>query len=326
MTVLALDIGGTKIAAAAFTRQGDELVRIVEPLAGRGGSAVGALATDLLHRAREDVAARGRSIDAVAAIIPGIWYESRGRAWAPNIPGWDDYPLLAELEAAAGGGVPVRVDSDRAGYILGETWQGAARGCRDAIFLAVGTGIGAGILAGGEVLRGARDIAGAVGWVTTTGEHRAGYAECGAFEYNASGSGLVKVARDRLAASDRPSALRQYAADLDTAHIFDAADAGDDVATGIVDDAIRWWGRVTANLVSTFDPEIVVFGGGVFGPAAKYIDRIREEAARWAQPISMPQVRLVVSSLGGNAGLIGAGHLALRALDNAATVQVLHDA
>ena len=77
-----------------------------------------------------------------------------GRVWAPNIPGWDDYPLKAEIQAAISDpSVKVVVDSDRAASILGEAWQGAARGCRNAIFLAVGTGIGAGILVDGRVLR-----------------------------------------------------------------------------------------------------------------------------------------------------------------------------
>jgi glucokinase len=63
---------------------------------------------------------------------------------------------------------------------------------------------------------------------------------------------------------------------------------------------------------------VVVFGGGIFGPAARFLDRIREEALRWAQPISMPQVRLTVSSLGGEAGLHGAARLAIEALGEAA--------
>ena len=66
-----------------------------------------------------------------------------------------------------------------------------------------------------------------------------------------------------------------------------------------------------ANLVSLFNPEMVVFGGGVFGPAARFVDRIRAEARRWAQPIAIEQVRFVASTLGGDAGLFGAGRLAM---------------
>jgi glucokinase len=322
MAVLALDIGGTKIAAAAFTETGGKLLGDTVPLGGRAGAEVGALAVDMLQRTREHVRAAGHEVDAVGAIIPGIWHAARGRAWAPNIPGWDDYPLLEQLQLAAGQDVPVRVDSDRAGYILGETWLGAARGCRDAVCIAIGTGIGAGIMVDGRVLRGARDIAGAVGWMALDRPHLPGYASVGCFEHHASGPGIVKVARDRLAASGAASAagaasaLRDREADLTTADVFEAAAAGDVIAAGVIDEAVEFWGMAAANFVSVFDPEVVVFAGGVFGPAARYIDRIREVALRWAQPISMPQVPVTVSGLGGDAGLLGAGHLALRALQS----------
>jgi glucokinase len=103
---------------------------------------------------------------------------------------------------------------------------------------------------------------------------------------------------------------------LTTAAVFQAADAGDELAKRVLDNAIAFWGMAAANYVSLFDPEIVVFGGGVFGPAARYLDRIYAEALLWGQPISMPKVKLAVSTLGGDAGLLGAGHLALRALES----------
>jgi glucokinase len=168
MTVLGLDIGGTKIAAASYTAEGEALVHEAAPVGGRAGTAVGALASDLLRRVRAATESAGHDVAAAGAIIPGIWYaDARPRLGA-------EHPRLGRLSAArraagaAGAGVPVRVDSDRAGYILGEAWLGEARGCRDAVFIAVGTGIGAGILVDGRILRGARDIAGAsAGWPWT---------------------------------------------------------------------------------------------------------------------------------------------------------------
>ncbi|HSJ07682.1 MAG TPA: ROK family protein [Longimicrobiales bacterium] len=314
MTVLGLDIGGTKIAVASYTAEGQALEHETATLAGRGGAEVGALAAELLRRVRARTESAGHAVAAAGAIIPGIWYADRGRAWAPNIPGWDDYPLLDELRDAAGG-IPVAVDSDRAGYILGEAWLGEARGCRDAVFIAVGTGIGSGILVDGRILRGARDIAGASGWLALDRPFRKEYADTGCFEHRAAGPGIVRAALARVQESEAGSLLRSAGASLTTADVFAAADGGDATAASVIDDAIAYWGMAVANHVSLFDPEVVVFGGGVFGPAARYIDRIREEALRWAQPISMPRVRLAVSTLGGSAGLLGAGHLALRTLD-----------
>jgi glucokinase len=164
----------------------------------------------------------------------------------------------------------------------------------------------------GRVLRGHGDIAGAIGWLALGRPYRDGYRECGCFEHHASGPGIVKVARE-LADADPAydGELRGLAREqLDTGRVFAAAERGDPIATRAVDDAVELWGMAAANLVSLYNPEVVVFGGGVFGPAARHLQRIRDEAARWAQPIAIRQARFVVSALGGDAALYGAARLA----------------
>jgi glucokinase len=100
-------------------------------------------------------------------------------------------------------------------------------------------------------------------------------------------------------------------AELSTARLFEAYDRGDEIAQRVLSDAVEFWGMAAANLVSLFNPETIVFGGGVFGPAARFLDGIAAEAKRWAQPIAIEQVRFVPSALGGDAGLYGAARLAL---------------
>lgn len=306
MAFIGVDLGGTKLAAAAFTAGGELLQRESTPLADRHGTAVGALIVERIGKLAEK-----QGLDGAGVCVPGLYRASRGTVWAPNIPGWDDYPLRDELRSALGN-TSLTIDSDRAAYILGETWRGAAAGARDAIFLAVGTGIGAGILAEGRVLRGHGDVAGAIGWLALDRPHVPRYTNHGCFEDQASGPGLVRVARDLMQgdASYR-GALRQQGDALDAGAICTAYDQGDPIAVRVIDNAIELWGMACANLVSLFNPEIIVFGGGVFGPATRFLDRIRAEAKRWAQPIAIEQVRFVASTLGGDAGLIGAGRLAL---------------
>jgi glucokinase len=129
----------------------------------------------------------------------------------------------------------------------------------------------------------------------------------------------VKVAHELLA-EDRTydGVLRHQAAssELTTADLFAAYERHDAIARRVIDDAIELWGMASANLVSVFDPETVVFGGGVFGPALRFLDRIRDMAVRWGQPISTRRVKFTGSTLGGDAGLYGAGRLALLAGDS----------
>ena len=91
-----------------------------------------------------------------------------------------------------------------------------------------------------------------------------------------------------------------------------AYDANDKLAIAVINNAIEYWGMAVANLVSLFNPEKIIFGGGVFGPALKFLDAIYDEAKKWAQPISMQQVKLEGAALGNEAGLYGAAYLALK--------------
>lgn len=312
MAVIGIDLGGTKVAAALFSSNGELLRREDAEVAGRGGGAVGDLVAELALRLLDHAATDGRATRAVGVAVPGIYRPRSGTVWAPNIPGWEDFPLVAGLEAALHG-VPVRVDSDRACAVLGESWVGSARGCRNVVFLVVGTGIGAGIMAEGRVLRGSGDAAGAIGWMALDRPYRPGYRPVGCFEFHASGAGLAGVARALVAdeASYDGPLRRDDPQALTARDVFAAFEAGDPVATRVLDQAIAYWGMAVANLVSLFNPEQIVLGGGVFGPAARFLDRIREEAAAWAQPISMTQVRLGVTTLGPDAVLHGAARLAL---------------
>lgn len=305
--VIGIDLGGTKVAGALFDGEGNILYREQCYLEGKGGEAVGRLTVQVIRRIMEKARDQEWPVAAVGAGVPGIYYGDSGTVWAPNIPGWEAYPLREELhEALKGSSLNVRIDSDRACYILGETWRGAAAGCRDAIFLAVGTGIGAGILVDRRILRGARDIAGAVGWMVL-GESRIPYdGSAGHFEAHASGSGIREVAR----------ALMNGEHTQNTQAVFDAYHDGDPEARAVIRIAVEFWGRATANLVSIFNPEKIIFGGGVFGPAAELLDDIRAEALKWGQPISMQMIQLEVSQLGGDAGLYGAGYLAKAEAEN----------
>ncbi len=313
MALLGVDLGGTKLALAIFSDDGIVLHKESTGLMNRKGGEVGRLITgrisDMLISAGNDE----NRIRSIGISVPGISHASKGTVWAPNIEGWEDYPLLREVRGKCGD-IPVTIDSDRACYMLGELWKGKAQGCRDAIYLSVGTGIGAGILVNGEILRGSGDIAGCIGWMALQRPFQERFASCGCFEYYASGEGITKLAKEYV------SELKGYSGELSlpdtgslkTSDVFAAFASRDPVAVKVIGLCVEFWGMAVANLVSLFNPEKIIMGGGVFGPAVRLIPEITAEAEKWAQPVGMQQVSLEASGLEGDAGVYGAGFLALK--------------
>lgn len=306
MPVLSLDLGGTKLAIAVFTEDGQLLREENFTLEKNHGSDIGSIITQQVEKFLKIEP----SIGAIGICVPGIFYQESGNVWAPNLPGWENYPLLRQIQNVTNG-LPVKIDSDRACYILGEKWKGAAQGCSHAVFVAVGTGIGAGILVDGKVLRGAHDSAGAIGWMALQKEFNPYYKQFGCFESEASGEGIALQAKLALETVANYSGTLRETKTITAAHIFDAYENGDPVATQVLQNCIVLWGMAIANLVSIFNPEKIILGGGVFGPAQKFIPAIKEEAGKWAQPIAMKQVSIAHSVLGHHAGLYGAASIAV---------------
>ena len=313
MSFLGVDLGGTKLALALFTSEGEILKKEITPLEKREGSQVGKFIIEKISDFFEYGSLSGNRVEAIGVSIPGIFRSRTGTIWAPSIKGWDDYPLLKEIKDVVGD-IPVKIDSDRACYILGEVWKGNARGCKDAIYLSVGTGIGAGILINGDILRGISDISGCIGWMSMPVPFKKEFMECGSFEYFASGTGIARTAKMTLTKDpENSSILSKLVFDDITSHdVFDAYKKGDKIAMEVVLQCVEFWGVAVANLVSLFNPEKIIFGGGVFGPALPLLPDIYKEALKWAQPVGIKEVKLTGSELHGDAGLYGASYLAMR--------------
>jgi glucokinase len=323
-----IDVGGTKIASALFSEAGEMSARDKVPTDRSGGDAAAAQVAGRIAALDDAARAAGGRLRAVGLCVPGIAYSSSGKVWAPNIPGWDQYPLLDKIRNLQETGylqerghllvsvpflVPLVLESDRSAYVAGEAWRGAAAGARDAVFLAVGTGIGAGIISGGRILHGHEDIAGAVGWFGLDPRFKPDYATMGSFEAEASGGSVARKARAKLEQGS-PSAMLDLAGgsiEAVTAEIVaTAARRGDPLALEVVADAVTYLGMGVANIVSILDPEVVVLGGGLFQAADIYLEPVRREFRRWAQPLSARSVRIEPSALGEDAGLFGCGRLA----------------
>ncbi|MEA3460492.1 MAG: ROK family protein [Bacteroidota bacterium] len=309
--VVGIDLGGTKLSGALFSKEGEIIHKTELLLEDKGGTEVGSMLVKMLLDFVDYAEASLYRIDSVGICVPGISNHNNQSVWAPNIRGWEAYPLFREVrEGLNNPSVPVSIESDRNCYILGEMWKGNARSCNNAIFMAVGTGIGIGIVSNGQIINGASGIAGAIGWLALNRPYKPEYESCGQFEYYASGSGIARNA-ERLLMKDLKS--KHLVEGMITARdVFAAYDKNDPVATRVIEQCIEYWGMTVANLVSIFNPEKIIFGGGIFGPALQFLPCIYKEVQKWAQPISIQQVKLEASALKGDAGLIGAGYLAIR--------------
>lgn len=290
--VLAADIGGTNIRVARVSEGGRVTHRRRAPTPPAGGKAV----VDALVRLLEEVPCSG--VRALGVDVPGLAY-SDGRVWAPNIAGWQRMPLGSRLRKRLQ--MPVIVESDRNAFVVGEVWKGAGRRCKDVVFLAVGTGIGAGILTGGRLLRGHGELAGCVGWMAVRDKYFPQYRNAGCLESHAAGLGIGTAAR-RL--------LKRNVSAAEVAHL---AAQGDQRMRQILERAGYYLGLGLANLVSTLNPEMIVLGGGVAEAGDLVLKTARTTMLRWAQPIAARQVRLVRSQLGDAASLLGVAKLALDA-------------
>ncbi|MDD3807085.1 MAG: ROK family protein [Candidatus Marinimicrobia bacterium] len=313
MKTIGIDLGGTKVKGALINEDGSILSEHYELLGNRSGKDVIALITHTIERLMSHLPKDDTSFKGIGICVPGIASPYRKTVWAPNIPGWDDLPLVEHLKNIPSlKKISIYADSDRACCLRGEVMYGNAAGTGNAVFITVGTGIGAGIMVDEHVLNGVGSIAGATGWMALERPYKEKFKSVGCFEYYASGNGLSRSAEEYL--EENPSyqgCFRNQSLPIKSEEIFDHYDEGDSLSRFVLHQAIELWGMAVANYVSLFNPEIIVFGGGVFGPAVRFLSDIFQEAKKWAQPIAINQITLKESALKGNAALYGAAALPL---------------
>jgi|SRR5208283_1665999 len=287
--VVAVDLGGTKLAAALVDGKGQVSKQTI--LAVDTGSSL-APVNQIVEVARELISANGRkkNTSRIGVAVPGL-VRRDGTVWAPNLKGWRRMALAQRLKRALG--LPVIVESDRNAAVLGEAWCGAARGKSDAIVLMLGTGIGAGILSDGNLVRGAHELSGCAGWMVVAETYGREAQNVGQLESLAAGPAIARAA----GASNAQD-------------VAEAARRGDRASIDIYLQAGRMLGYGVANLVSLFDPEIVVIGGGLAQASDLFLDALRNAVKERAQPIAASRVRIVTSPLGPQANLLGVARLA----------------
>jgi predicted NBD/HSP70 family sugar kinase len=298
--VIGVDLGGTKITAALGDFGGavlDEATVRTDP---RGGhhviDQIAALAGDLAR-------AQGSPPHRVACLAlgsPGALDRSTGvMAFAPNIPSFGDLDVARELSARLG--FTVVVDNDVNMAVLGEQWAGWGRGLSDFVLISVGTGIGMGIVIGGELRTGATGAAGEIAYLPLGADPFDPASRLkGALEEAVGGAGLAR----------RHAALHGSGATDDrhrVPEIFAAAVAGEPAARAAVEEEARLLALAVAAVAAVLDPELVVLGGGI-GSRPELLEPVRS----WLDRLMPGPTVVRTSALGARAGVLGAVAVALR--------------
>lgn len=308
-SVLAIDLGGTRIRAAHISPDLTVSHRVSAPTDDAAGveavvSRICRIAAEVLAAARADGLADPIGVGISA---PGPLDRLRGVVVAaPNLAGWRDVPLAPRV--AEDLQLPTFLERDTNVAAQCEWRYGAARGTRDAIYITVSTGIGGGIILDGSPLHGSDGTAGEVGHMTVELDGPVcGDGQRGHVEAIASGTGIARAAREVLAAGGAPRLAAGLAGrEPDARAVAEAADAGDPACIAILDHAWEALGALGASLVNLLNPEVIVLGGGIATHRPEVLDRMREGIAQRAFPVPARRVRVAMAEHGDDVSLIGA--------------------
>jgi glucokinase len=306
-----VDVGGTKVAGGVVDEDGTILAQHRVETPARDAEATTAAITSVIETMRAD-----HEIEAVGIGIAGFVDAARSTVYfAPNLLGWRDGPLRAEVEKRVG--LPVVVENDANAAAWGEARFGAGREEKFLVCVTVGTGVGGGIIVDRKLYRGGFGVGAEIGHIQMVENGRpCGCGQRGCWEQYASGGALVRDARERAAESRADAEVLLGLGDgtpegITGEHVTEAAKQGDPVATASFNALGHWLGQGLADLAAVLDPQCFVLGGGVSEAGAVVLD---PTAAAFEQLLTgrgrRPAATVVLAELGNDAGLVGAADLA----------------
>lgn len=322
--VLALDIGGTKLAVAVVTRDGRPLEMLVEPTRrAEGADAVLGRLFRLGAAARAAALAQGLpDIGAVGISCGGPLNRETGVLEGPlHLPGWIDVPIVSLAEQAFG--VPAVLENDATAAAWGEFRYGRGVGAATMLYLTVSTGIGGGAVIDGRLHHGAAGNGGEYGHIMV----QRGGRVClcgrrGCLEAYASGTAIAARAREALAAGES-SALAALPA-VRAEDVSQAAVDGDALAARIWTETTELLAIAVTDLVNVLEPDLVVLGGGVTRSGERLLAPVRDAVLRDAMPPSASRVSVMAAGLGDAVGVVGAAAIAFDLLDTTPRTEMLH--
>ena len=305
-----IDLGGTTAKVGLFTTAGELLEKWEVPTdtSHAGEHILENLAAAVQDKMQEK-GLTAEQVEGVGVGVPGPVLESRiVPIICANLGGWGKHNVSEELGALLGG-IKVLVGNDANVAALGEIWMGCAKGCRSAVMVTLGTGVGGGVIVNGKVIDGSHGAGGEIGHITVNRHETAtcGCGKHGCLEQYSSATGVVRCMK-KLLDENPDTACTLRGVDFEAKDVFDAARNGDALAAREVDEMTDTLGMALASIAATTDPEMFMIGGGVARAGDVLFNPLRDHFKTYAFR-SCRETPIVAATLGNDAGIYGAVRL-----------------
>ncbi|KAA0549421.1 ROK family glucokinase [Bacillus sp. BGMRC 2118] len=307
-----IDLGGTTIKMAFVTTEGEIEHKWEIPTdTSQNGELITTSIASSLEQKLQQLSVSKDQLIGVGMGAPGPVNMENGFIYEAVNLGWINYPLKDRLEKATG--LQAVIDNDANLAAIGEMWRGAGEGAKNLIAVTLGTGVGGGVIANGDIIHGVNGAAGEIGHYTSIPE---GGASCncgktGCLETIASATGIVRQAMEQLSEESNSTleALIKQKNKLTAKDVLDAARNGDPLANTVIDQTCFHLGLAIANLSNGVNPEKIVIGGGVSKAGDILLPRIKHYFEKFAFPRVAKGADIAIATLGNDAGVIGAAWL-----------------
>lgn len=306
--VFGVDVGGTTVKMGLFNVDGEVLDKWeIKTRTENGGEAI---LPDIAAAVEAKLTEKGIEKDAVAGVgigIPGPINEEGVVPHTANL-GWGYKEVSRELSELTG--LPCKGGNDANVAALGEMWKGGAAGYQNVVMVTLGTGVGGGIIVGGKILTGSNGAGGEIGHLHVDDDipGQCGCGNKGCLEQVASATGITNLANQALAASDKPSMLREGEVSAKT--VFDAVKADDELAKEVAERFGKYLGTALANITAVTDPQAIVIGGGVSKAGPILLEYVEKYYQKYCFK-SCKNVKFALATLGNDAGIFGSAKMVL---------------
>lgn len=307
--IFGVDLGGTTVKMGLFKEDASLLDKWEIPTV-KDNNGEGIL-PDIARSIKSKIADKNIDKEDILGVgigVPGP-VDSKGVIYQAANLGWDVFNVSETLSGLVG--LPVKAGNDANVAALGEMWKGGGAGYGNMVMVTLGTGVGGGIIVEGEILAGYKGSGGEIGHIhVQDGEEKCcGCGNKGCLEQYASATGIVYIAKKRLAKDDMPSVLRQRE-DFSAKTVWDAVKSGDALAIEVAEQFGEYLGKALASIACVVNPEIIVIGGGVSKAGDILLDYIVKNYLPYVFRGSR-ETKFALATLGNDAGIYGAAKLML---------------